>query len=73
MPQEKTQHILPADLIRGLRKFGMSLGAFAGATGWLVAPLAEMWKSGRAADICIRGRSRENVLARLYLRDLLSL
>lgn len=49
----------------------MSLGAFAGATGWLVAPLAEMWKSGRAADICIRGRSRENVLARLYLRDLL--
>ena len=38
---------------------------------WLaVAPLAEMWKSGRAADICMRGGSRENVLARLCLRDL---
>ena len=51
----------------------MSLGAFAGATGWLVVPLAEMWKSGRAADICMRGASRENVLARLCLRDLLSM
>ena len=44
----------------------MSLGAFAGATGWLVVPLAEMWKSGRAADICMRGGSRENVLARFF-------
>ena len=49
----------------------MSLGVFAGATGWLVVPLAEMWNSGKAADIFMWGGSRENVLVRLCLRDLL--